>query len=146
MSETVVNPEQVNLVENASTQNNNVNSFDEELKKILKEKSINLLKDKLNVETLNSELIIKFVVLVMELVEDTDVKGKSQKNLVLHIVTEIINESKLADEEKKLYLTILNSNNTSNTIDLIVDASKGNLNLNKVKKTVFSCLLSCLKN
>jgi hypothetical protein len=138
MSEKVVNLEQVNLVENTTV--------DEELKKILKEKAIKLLKDKLNVEALNSDLIIKFVVLVMELVEDTDVKGKSQKDLVLLVVTEIINESKLSDEDKKLYFNILNSNNTSNTIDLIVDASKGNLNLNKVKKTAFSCLLSCLKN
>ena len=138
MSEKVVNLEQVNLVENTTV--------DEEIKKILKEKAIKLLKDKLNVEALNSDLIIKFVVLVMKLVEDTDVKGKSQKDLVLLVVTEIINESKLSDEDKKLCFTILNSNNTSNTIDLIVDASKGNLNLNKVKKTAFSCLLSCLKN
>ncbi len=142
MSETIVTPEQVNLVD---ATNEDV-KIDEELKRILKEKALSLLKEKLNVETLNSDLIVKFVVLVMELVEDTDVKGQSQKDLVLHIVSEIINESKLADEEKKLYLTILNSNNTSNTIDLIVDASKGNLNLNKVKKTAFSCLLSCLKN
>tara|TARA_Y100000816_G_scaffold274509_1_gene241860 strand:+ start:1273 stop:1692 length:420 start_codon:yes stop_codon:yes gene_type:complete len=139
MSEKVVNQEHVHLVENTKT-------VDEELKKLLKEKALVLLKDKLNVETLNSELIIKFVVMVMELVEDTEIKGKSQKDLVLQIVTEIINESQLSDEEKKLYFTILNSNNTSNTIDIIVDASKGNLNLNKVKKTAFSCLLSCLKN
>lgn len=142
MSEAIVTPEQVNLVD---ATNEDV-KIDDELKHLLKEKALSLLKEKLNVETLNSDLIVKFVVLVMELVEDTDVKGKSQKDLVLHIVSEIINESKLADEEKKLYLTILNSNNTSNTIDLIVDASKGNLNLNKVKKTAFSCLLSCLKN
>lgn len=142
MSETIVTPEQVNLVDATNTDV----KIDEELKRLLKEKALSLLKEKLNVETLNSDLIVKFVVLVMELVEDTDVKGKSQKDLVIHVVNEIINESQLADEEKKLYLTILNSNNTSNTIDLIVDASKGNLNLNKVKKTAFSCLLNCLKN
>lgn len=138
MSETITNPEQVNLVENTD-----VNT---ELNRILKEKAMVLLKEKFQVETLNSELIIKFVVLVMELVEDTDVKGKSQKELVLNVVTEVINESQLADEEKKLYTSILHSENTNNTIDLIVDASKGTLNLNKVKKTAFSCLLSCLKN
>lgn len=142
MSEKItVDPDQVNLVET----NNHVN-IDVELKGLLKEKALVLLKEKLNTETLNSDLIIKFVVLVMELVEDTDVKGKSQKDLVLYIVTEVINESPVEEEEKTLYLTILNSNNTSNTIDLIVDASKGNLNLNKVKKTAFDCLLSCLKN
>ncbi len=142
MSETIVNPENVNLVETT-----NVNlSIDVELKRILKEKAMVLLKEKLNVETLNSDLIIKFVVLVMELVEDTDVKGKSQKELVLNLVTEVITESQLTDEEKWLYTSILRSENTNNTIDLIIDASKGNLNLNKVKKTAFSCLLSCLKN
>ena len=142
MSETVVNPENVNLVE---TTNINL-SIDVELKRILKEKAMVLLKEKLNVEKLNSDLIIKFVVLVMELVEDTDVKGKSQKELVLNLVTEVINESQLTDEEKWLYTSILRSENTNNTIDLIIDASKGNLNLNKVKKTAFGCLLSCLKN
>jgi hypothetical protein len=142
MSEIVVIQEQVNLVDTTNVEL----KIDEQLKGLLKEKALVLLKEKLNTETLNSDLIIKFVVLVMELVEDTDVKGKSQKDLVIYIVTQIINESQLADEEKKLYLTILNSNNTSNTIDLIVEASKGKLNLNKVKKTAFSCLLSCLKN
>ena len=142
MSETVVNPENVNLVE---TTNINL-SIDVELKRILKEKAMVLLKEKLNVEKLNFDLIIKFVVLVMELVEDTDVKGKSQKELVLNLVTEVINDSQLTDEEKWLCTSILRSENTNNTIDLIIDASKGNLNLNKVKKTAFSCLLSCLKN
>ena len=142
MSETVLNQEQVNLVDTTNVEL----KIDEELKGLLKEKALVLLKEKLNTETLNSDLIIKFVVLVMELVEDTDVKGKSQKDLVIYIVTQIINESQLTDEEKKLYFTILNSNNTSNTIDLIVEASKGKLNLNKVKKTAFSCLLNCFKN
>lgn len=142
MSETVVNPENVNLVETT-----NVNlSIDVELKRILKEKTMALLKEKFQVENLNETLIIKIVVLVMELVEDTDVKGKSQKELVLNVVTEVINESQLTDEEKWLYTSILRSENTNNTIDLIIDASKGNLNLNKVKKTAFGCLLSCLKN
>mgnify|MGYP005652472549 FL=1 len=142
MSETVVNPENVNLVENTDV----TTDVTTELKRILKEKATTLLKEKLQVEKLNETVIIQFVILVMELVEDTEIKGKSQKELVLYVVNEIINESPLNDEEKKLYSTILHSENTSNTIDLIVDASKGNLNLNKVKKTAFSCLLSCLKN
>ena len=142
MSEKITNPEQVNLVENTDV-NTDVNT---ELKRILKEKAMALLKEKFQVENLNSDLIVKFVVLVMELVEDTDIKGKSQKELVLNVVTEVINESQLTDEEKKLYTSILRSENTNNTIDLIIDASKGKLNLNKVKKTAFGCLLSCLKN
>ena len=142
MSEKNTNPEQVNLVENTDV-NTDVNT---ELKRILKEKAMALLKEKFQVENLNETLIIKIVVLVMELVEDTEIKGKSQKELVLYVVNEIINESTLKDEEKKLYTSILHSENTNNTIDLIVDASKGILNLNKVKKTAFGCLLSCLKN
>ena len=87
MSETVVNPENVNLVENTDV----TTDVTTELKRILKEKATTLLKEKLQVEKLNETVIIQFVILVMELVEDTEIKGKSQKELVLYVVNEIIN-------------------------------------------------------
>ena len=46
-------------------------------------------------------------------------------------------------EEKTLLLNFVNNNTISNLIDLIVDATKGNLNINTIKKVSTSCLTLC---
>jgi len=132
----VRSPEETQLVEP---------NVDEELKNLLKQKALSLLKEKLNVDKINESVLVKFTAIVMELVEDTSVKGKDQKQLVIWVVNKIIDESDLTSDERKLYKLIVNSKNTHDTIELIVDASKGKLKLNKVKKVGLNCLLSCFK-
>ena len=121
---------------------------DDELKSLLKQKAFNLLKEKFNNENqgmLNEKIMVKFIILTMELVEETKVKGKTQKDLVIYIVSEVIKESPLTGEEKEVLRKILYSENTRDTIELVVDASKGKLNLNKVKKVGIEWLICCLK-
>lgn len=121
---------------------------DDELKNLLKQKAFNLLKEKFNNENqglLNEKIMVKFIILTMELVEETKVKGKTQKDLVIYIVSEVIKESPLTGAEKESLRKILYSENTRDTIELVVDASKGKLNINKVKKVGIEWLICCLK-
>ena len=48
-------------------------------------------------------------------------------------------------EEKTSLLQLLNDGTISNMIDLIVDATKGRLNVNSAKKVLKGCLNICLK-
>ena len=50
------------------------------------------------------------------------------------IVAEVI-----SDEKEKLLLDMLKEGVVASTIDLVVAASRGQLNINKVKKVVMTC-------
>ncbi len=84
-------------------------------------------------------LIIKFV---MEAVEDTPMKGSEQKEYSLRLIKSLVIE--LAEGEDKEYLLIaIDSGSVGDTIDLIVAASKGELNVNMVIDTAASSCLPC---
>ena len=84
-------------------------------------------------------LIIKFV---MEAVEDTPVKGAEQKDYALRLIRSLVLE--LAEGEDKEYLLIaLDSGSVADTIDLIVAATRGELNVNMVVETATTSCLPC---
>ena len=85
-------------------------------------------------------LIIKFV---MEAVEDTPVKGAEQKDYALRLIRALVME--LAEGDDKEYLLIaLDSGSVADTIDLIVAATRGELNVNMVVETATTSCLPCL--
>ena len=84
-------------------------------------------------------LIIKFV---MEAVEDTPLKGAEQKDYALRLIRSLVLE--LAEGEEKEYLLIaLDSGSVADTIDLIVAATRGELNVNMVVETAATSCLPC---
>lgn len=82
---------------------------------------------------------------VMEVVENTPVKGKDQMNYALLIISDLVNE--LEDgQEKTLLIEMLDNGSIRDTIELVVDASKGNLKINKVVEVAADgCLGPCFK-
>ena len=82
---------------------------------------------------------------VMEVVENTPVKGKDQMNYALLIISDLVNE--LEDgHEKTLLIEMLDNGSIRDTIELVVDASKGNLKINKVAEVAADgCLGPCFK-
>ena len=85
-------------------------------------------------------LIIKFV---MEAVEDTPVKGSEQKDYALRLIRSLVLE--LAEGDDKEYLLIaLDSGSVADTIDLIVAATRGELNVNMVVETATTSCLPCV--
>ena len=79
--------------------------------------------------------IMSYVKLCMEIVEKTDVKGKEQKTLVIQLITKLVKDAPISDEREKLCLDVLSSGIVGDTIDLIVMASRGQLDLNSVSQT-----------
>ena len=85
-------------------------------------------------------LIIKYV---MEEVEETEAKGTEQKEIALKLIRAlVIDLTEGADEE--VLLKLLDDNTVSNLIDLIVDATKGKLNINAVTKVGSGCVNTCV--
>lgn len=66
----------------------------------------------------------------MELVEATKLKGEEQKQMVLKMVRKLIIDAPISDEKEKLCLDLIDDGIMSQTIDLIIDATRGNLSIN----------------
>jgi len=93
-----------------------------------------------NLTLTNLHIILK---IIMEIIEETPLKGKDQKKYAIAILREIIDEKVYGSEEAMLLLLIDNGT-IENLIDLIVDATKGKLNINAIKTTTLGCLNACI--
>jgi len=89
----------------------------------------------------NLALVINFT---LHAVEDAPVKGPQQLNYALMVIKKLIND--LNDSDEKKCLTMLyNNGSIKDTIQMVVDATKGKLNINKVSDVVNnSCLPLCI--
>ena len=89
------------------------------------------LKEQLNDIDVNIIIIVKHA---MEIVELTELKGEEQKNMAIKLIksfTKDLDDIKILIDDETL----------SSTIDLIVDATKGKLNINLKKKLKRFCCL-----
>ena len=73
----------------------------------------------------------KIIQFVMEAIEDTPTKGPAQKDFALKVIGALIDELHESDEKKLLQETFM-SGGIECTIDLVVSATKGELNINQV--------------
>ena len=83
----------------------------------------------------------------MEIVEKSAFKGSEQKNIVIQIIVSVL-ESNFVKSTSKNELLLFLHNDANIIIDIIVHASKGNLNLNNIENvntSIVSCLFGCLK-
>lgn len=82
----------------------------------------------------------KIIQFVMEAIEDTPTKGPAQKDFALKVIGALIDELHESDEKKLLQETF-KSGGIEGTIDLVVSATKGELNINQaVDVAVNSCI------
>lgn len=79
----------------------------------------------------------------MQIVEKTTIKGTKQREFVIKVLRKLF-ESLTDNEEEKLLLQLIDNGTVSNMIDLIVDATKGKLDINVAVKTTSNLLLSCI--
>lgn len=112
--------------------------------KILEE-ILPMLKVKFKDTEVNAENLITILRFAMEIVETTEAKGEEQKKLAIKLVRQMIVDAPIKDEKETLLLNIIDNGILSSTIDLVVDASKGNVNINKVVEVASTCCLSFLK-
>jgi hypothetical protein len=97
----------------------------------------------LNVKTLH--ILIKYV---MEATEKTPLKGKEQKAFALRLIKELIDNMSDSNPEKYVLLNLYENDSISNTIELVVCASKGELGINNVGQVgscIWNCISACMK-
>ena len=79
----------------------------------------------------------------MELVEQTPLKGSEQKEMALKLIRALIVDFTDAEDERVL-LQLLDDGTIGNMIDLIVDATRGRLDINTAVQVTTGCLNRCL--
>ena len=81
-------------------------------------------------------LIIKYVI---EIIEDTSIKGPAQKDMALKLMRAVIVDLTNGEDEKIL-TKLLDDGTVSNLIELVIDATKGKLDVNVATVVVSGCL------
>ena len=97
-----------------------------------------------NIEV-SSKTITQIVKIAMEIVEATKLKGKEQKALVERIVRKIVTDAPLDESKKSIVISMLDEGIVGDVIDLVVSATKGELDINSVEKVATGCLSCFLK-
>jgi len=115
---------------------------------IVKETSIfrnvtEILKKKLANVSIRPNTIHLVIKYIMELVEETPIKGVEQKEFALKVMRELFQDLTEGEDELVL-LKLLDDGSISNIIDLVVDATNGKLNVNTAIETSVSCIGTCL--
>lgn len=117
----------------------------------VKESALNLLKEKIISEIgdkeVDKQLLMKLLVIGMETIEKTKVKGKDQKDIVKEALIQVLKLELIKVPQKEGLISFL-ENDLDDVIDLVVDASKGKIDINKVEnhtQSLVKCIFSCLK-
>ena len=96
--------------------------------------------------TITPQTITIVIKIAMEIVEASVLQGTEQKVLVEKIVRKVVVDAPITDEKEKLLLDIISEGIIGNVIDLVISATKGELNVNAVEKAAVSCCLGMLRN
>ena len=105
---------------------------------------------KLNEKTtgldVNPKTIMTILKFSMEVVETTKLKGEDQKELAVKLVRQIVVEAPITDDKEKLLLDMIDEDILGDTINLIIAASKGELDINNVLEVASGCCVAFLKS
>ena len=93
-----------------------------------------VLKERIGLTELTSESIHLILKESMELVDELNISGSEKKDNVKNIVKTLVNDLVKDGNEKRLLLEIIDNNILENTIDLIVKASKNEININNKER------------
>jgi hypothetical protein len=80
----------------------------------------------------------------MEIVELSELKGEDQKRMVIELMRELIKLSNVDNDTSDKILFFVNENVLNDIIELVVDATKGNININKLTEQVGNCCFAFL--
>ena len=97
----------------------------EEFSKQIKENNVSI----------TPETVMRLLRLAMIIVEQTNESGSKKKEFVINLLKEVVMNNKVMLTEHKLEaLNLITGGVVSDSIDFLIDASKGNFNVNKVEK------------
>jgi hypothetical protein len=102
------------------------------------------LREKMGNIEVNAENIMTILKFAMEVVEATELKGEAQKTLCIKLVRDVVVAAPIADEKEKFLLDILDGT-VGHTIDLVVGATRGEINVNAAAQVGKNCCLAFFK-
>ena len=109
------------------------------------EMALKMLKVKTEGTEINATSVIKVMKIAMEVVEITEVKGKEQKDLAIKLVRQLVVDAPITDDKEKLLLDMIDNNILGDTIDLVIQATKGEVDINKIVAVSAGCCGTLLK-
>ena len=87
---------------------------------------------------------MRLIRIAMVIVEQSKESGANKKQFVIELLKEVfLNNAEISSENKLEVLHLVTNGVVSDSIDVIVDASKGKFDLNKVEKVVEEVAKSC---
>ena len=95
------------------------------------ESSLEKLKTRVEGIEITPQTIIFVMKYAMEIIEVTELKGSEQKEMVVRLIRSVVSEVSLKEEQKKLCLEMIDSGALAQTIDLVIDATKGRIQINQ---------------
>ena len=109
----------------------------------LYETTLEKLKVKVSAISIQSSTLHLIIKYVMELIEQTPLKGSEQKEMAIKLMRALITDLTDNNDERVL-IQLLDDGTIGNMIDLIVEATKGKLNVNTAVKVTTGCLNRCI--
>jgi hypothetical protein len=103
-----------------------------------------LKKIKENNVSISPETVMRLLRLAMIIVEQTNESGTKKKEFVINLLKEVVMNNKVMLTEHKLdALNLITGGIVSDSIDFLIDASKGKFDVNKVEKIAEEVAKSC---
>ena len=94
--------------------------------------------------SIKPDTIMRLIRIAMVIVEQSKESGANKKQFVIELLKEVfLNNAEISSEHKLEVLHLATNGVVSDSIDVIVDASKGKFDLNKVEKVVEEVAKSC---
>jgi hypothetical protein len=115
---------------------------------------VTTIRDSIKNNSIDTSSAMKLIVISMEIIESFDVNNNDKKEYVIMAIQEIAkgddmiigtSDDTISPEVVKSLITMINDNLLEEVIDIVCLASKGEFNVNKIKKTCFGCF-SIVKN
>jgi hypothetical protein len=94
---------------------------------------------------LSPSTVMQVLRIAMEAVEGSPIKGEEQKELAVKIILELAEGAELPDEHKFLIKSLAEGGLINDTIDLVIEATKGELDINKAKNIAKGCFARFLR-
>lgn len=119
---------------------------------LVKEEASTLIKETLlssitQYSSIDKNLLMSLLVIGMETIESTQVKGSHQKEVVINALINVLKLDSVKVNNQEQLISFL-ENDIAYVIDIIVYASKGKININKVESLttyLVKFISSCLK-
>ena len=105
------------------------------------------LKDRIGLTKITANSIDVILKEAIELVEELNIPGSEKRDNVIEIVKCLVNDLVDDLDEKKLILDMINNKVLESTINLIIRATKGEININnkKTQKELVTCFSIVLR-